>query len=120
MGPKQRQILEQGYTTGAQGKNYPFSHQWHTTVLQAEVCIYAIKECIMKNINRNYNNRKIHYPLDSKAALKALDCFEINSRLVWKCLQSLLTLAEHNREQLLLVPAHSRVTGNEMPYIPAE
>jgi hypothetical protein len=82
--------------------------------------IYAIKECNMKNINGNYKNRYIYILLDSQAALKALDSFQINSKLVWKCLQSLLILVEHNREQLILVPGHRGVAGNEVAYTLAE
>lgn len=58
--------------------------------------IYAIKACIRDSINRNYNSRNICIVSVSQAALRVLDSFQINSKLVWDCLQSVMILAEHN------------------------
>jgi ribonuclease HI len=89
-----------------------FSLGKHTTVFQAEV--YAIMACTQENIVRNYRNRKIYILSDSTAAIKALDIYQINSKLVWDCHQSLIQLAEHNRVQLIWVPGHECIEGNEV------
>jgi hypothetical protein len=67
-----------------------FSLGLHTTVFQAE--IYAIKVCIMENIENGYTGRNIYILSDSQA----LDSFYINSK-------SLVKLAEHNGIQLVWV-----------------
>jgi hypothetical protein len=48
-----------------------------------------------------------------QAAVKALDNFQINSKLVWDCHQFLVKLAEHNRLQLVWVQGHMGIDGNE-------
>jgi hypothetical protein len=88
-----------------------FSLGGYTTVFQAEV--YAIKACAAENIDRNYRHRNIYILSDSQAALKALDKHQINSKLVWDCYQTLIELANHNRVQLVWVPGHEGVAGNE-------
>jgi ribonuclease HI len=50
---------------------------------------------------------------NSQAAIKALNDFPINSKLVWNCHHSLMRLAEHNRVQLIWVPGHMGIDGNE-------
>jgi ribonuclease HI len=47
-------------------------------------------------------------------AIKALDNFQINSKLVWDCLQSMVKLADHNRMQLVWMPVHMGIDGNEI------
>jgi ribonuclease HI len=83
-----------------------------TMVFQAE--IYAIKPCIMENIEKGYTSRNIYILSDSQAAIKALDSYQINSKLVWDCHQSLVQLAEHNRIQLVWVPGHMGIDGNKI------
>ena len=83
----------------------------YTTVIQAEV--YAIKAYTVENLDRNYKNRKIYILLDSQAAIKALGTHQITSKLVWGCHQSLTQLARHNRVQLIWVPGHEGIAGNE-------
>jgi ribonuclease HI len=83
----------------------------YTRVFQAEV--YAIKACAEENLDRNYRNRKICILSDSQAAFKALDKHQINSKLVWDCYQTLMELANHNRVQLVWVPGHEGIAGNE-------
>ena len=46
-------------------------------------------------------------------AIKALNNFQINSKLVWDCLQSMVKLADHNRMQLVWMPGHMGIDGNE-------
>jgi ribonuclease HI len=80
-------------------------------VFQAEV--YAIKAYVKENLDRNYRNRNIYILSDSQAALKALDKHQINSKLVWDRYQTLMELANHNRVQLVWVPGHKGIAGNE-------
>jgi ribonuclease HI len=80
-------------------------------VLQAEM--YAIKACIMENTEKGYTGRT-PISFDSQAAIKALDGFQINSNLVWDCHQSLVKLAEHNGIQLVWLPGHMGIDGNEI------
>jgi ribonuclease HI len=89
-----------------------FSLGQYKTVFQAEV--YAIKACADKNIDRNYKNRNIYILSDSQVASKALDKYQITSKLVWDCHQSLMQLAKHNRVQLIWVLGHEGIIGNEM------
>jgi ribonuclease HI len=57
--------------------------------------------------------RNINILSDSQAATKALDSLQINSKLAWDCHQSLVREAEHNRIQLVWVPEHMGIDGNE-------
>jgi ribonuclease HI len=93
-------------------KGHSFRLSLHTTVSQAE--IYAIKASIMENTENGYKGRSIYILSDSQAAIKALNNFQINSKLVLDCHQSLVRLAEHNRFQLIWVPGHMGICGNEM------
>jgi ribonuclease HI len=88
-----------------------FSRGQYATVFQAEV--YAIKACAVENLDRNYRNRNIYILSYSQAAIKALGKHYITSKLVWDCHQSLMQLAEHNRVQLIWVPGHEGIDGNE-------
>jgi ribonuclease HI len=83
----------------------------HTTVFQAEV--YSIKACIDEILDRGYRNRNIYILSDSQAAIKTLGKYQITSKLVWDCHQSLIQLARHNRVQLIWVPDHEGIAGNE-------
>jgi ribonuclease HI len=67
----------------------------------------------METIEKGYTGRNIYIPSDSQAAIKALDSFQIHSRLVWDCHQSLVKLAEHNKIQLVWVPEHMGIDGKE-------
>jgi hypothetical protein len=80
-------------------------------LFQAE--IYGIKACIMENTEKGYKGRNIYILSDSQAAIKANNS-QINSKLAWDCHQSLVRLAEHNRVQLIWVPGHMGIDGNEM------
>jgi ribonuclease HI len=75
--------------------------------------VYAIKACADENIDRNYKNRNIYILSDSQAEIQALDKYQITSKLVWNCHQSLMQLARHNRVQLIWVPGHEDTVGNE-------
>jgi ribonuclease HI len=85
-----------------------FSFGQYTTVFQAEV--YAIKTCAVENLDRNYKNRNIYILSDSQAAIKALGKYQITSKLVWDCHQSLIQMARHN---MIWVLGHKGIAGNE-------
>jgi hypothetical protein len=68
----------------------------------------------MENIEKGYTGRNICILSDSQAAIKALDSYPMNSKLVWDCHQSLVKLAEHNRIQLVWVLGHMGVDRNEI------
>jgi hypothetical protein len=53
------------------------------TLLQAEV--YAINACILFNSDRGYKNRNTYILSDSQAAIKALDNYQFNFKLVTDC-----------------------------------
>jgi Ribonuclease HI len=88
-----------------------FSLGFHTMVFQDE--IFANQACVMENEERGYTSRNIYTVSNSQAAIKALDSFQIDSKLVWDCDQSLVKLVEHNRIQLVWVPGHMGTDGNE-------
>ena len=88
-----------------------FSLGAFTTVFQAEV--FAIMAAVRKSITRGYNGRTITIFTDSQAALKALETVTVKSKLVLECLQCLSELATHNSVQLVWVPGHEGILGNE-------
>jgi hypothetical protein len=57
-----------------------FSLRQYTTAFQAEV--YAIKACAVENLDRSHRNRNVYIPSDGQDVIKALDNYEINSKLV--------------------------------------
>jgi ribonuclease HI len=91
-------------------KEHGFTRGLHTTKFQAE--IYAIKACIMENTEKGYTGKNISILSGNQAAIKARDSFQRNFKLVWDFHQSLVKLAEHNRNQLVWVPGHTGIDGN--------
>ena len=63
--------------------------------------IYAINAHITENIEKGYKSSNIYILTDSQVGIKAFNNFQINSKLVWDCHQSLMKHAEHNRVQLV-------------------
>jgi hypothetical protein len=54
---------------------------------------YAIKAYKLENTNMGYKTGTfIFYQSVSQAGIKALDKYQINSKLVWDCLQSIMQL----------------------------
>jgi hypothetical protein len=106
MVPKQKKALGLGCTAMKQGKNLVLA-------LGSTQQYSRQKECKTENTDRNYNNRNICILPDSRAASKALDKHQITSKLVWDCHQSLIQLGRHNRVQLIWVPGHKGIAGNE-------
>jgi ribonuclease HI len=64
---------------------------------------------VIENIEKDYTVRNMYFLSD-----KTLDSFQINSKLVWDCYQSLVKLAKHNRIQLIWVPGHMGIDWNEI------
>jgi ribonuclease HI len=88
-----------------------FSLGQYTIVFQAEV--HAIKACAVVNLDRNYKNRRVYILSDSKPAIIAIAKYEITSKLVRDCHQSLIQLTIHNRVQLIFVPGDESIANNE-------
>jgi Ribonuclease HI len=88
-----------------------FSLGTFATVFQAEV--FAIMASIHESIMRGYNGRKIMIFTDSQADLKALESVTVRSKLVLEHLGCLDKLATHNSVQLVWVPGHEGILGNE-------
>jgi hypothetical protein len=63
---------------------------------------------------KGYTGRNIYILSDSNIVIKALDSFQINSKLVWNCYQSLVKLMQHNRILLVWVLGHMGINGNEI------
>jgi hypothetical protein len=55
----------------------------------------------MENTEKDYTGRNIYILSKSLEAIKALDSFQINSKLVWDYHHSLVKVAEYNRIQLV-------------------
>ena len=81
------------------------------TVFQAEV--FTIMAAVHESIARGYNGRTITIFTDSQTALKAQDSVAVNCKLVLECLECLSELATHNSIQLVWVPGHEGILGNE-------
>jgi len=92
-------------------RGHSFSLGFHTTVFQAETC--TIYPCVEENKEKCYRGRNIRIVANSQAAIKALDSFQINSKLVWDCHHYLLKLKVHNRIQLGWLSGHMETGGNE-------
>jgi ribonuclease HI len=90
-----------------------FSLGIHTTVFQAKT--YAIiTVCIMEDTEMDYKGRNMYVLSINQVAIKVLNNSQINSKLLWDCHNSLVKLAEHNRVQMIWVPGHMRIDGNEI------
>ena len=53
---------------------------------------------------------------ESQGVIKGLDSFHMNSELIWDHHQPLVKLAEHNRIQLVWVPRHMGIDGNNIAH----
>ena len=70
----------------------------------------------METLETGYTGINIYILSTSQTVTKASDSFQINSKLVCNCHQSLVKLAEHNRIQLVWVLGHVGIDGNEIAY----
>ena len=68
---------------------------------------------VCESIARGYNGRTNTIFADSQAALKALESVTVKSKLVLECLECLSELATRNSIQLVWVPGHEGILGNE-------
>ena len=64
-------------------REHSFSLGLHATVFQAETC--AIQAGVTENTEKGYKGRTIYILSNGQAAIKALDNFQINSKLAWDC-----------------------------------
>jgi ribonuclease HI len=58
--------------------------------------------------------RNIYILSESQANIKALDNCQTNGKFVCNCHQSLMRLAEHKSSQLVWMPGHMGIDGNEI------
>lgn len=98
------------YSTNPQLKVYKPLDKY-ATITQAETC--AIIETCNILISRETHNKNINICSDSQASLKALNGHCFTSKLMIECIESLKSLSNSNKVNLLWVPGHSNVEGNE-------
>lgn len=67
----------------------------------------------MKITDTSYKGSNTYIISDSQTAIKAFDSFQTNSNLVWYCYKFLVKLAELNSIQLVWMPGHMAIDGNE-------
>jgi hypothetical protein len=101
-----RRFQHKGTVAGAYGcgtgKKLSLSLGKYTTVFQA-----------VDNLYRSHRNRNICILWDSQTTIKALDNYQINSKLVLDCHKSPTKLSEHNNVQLIWVLGRRGIEGNE-------
>jgi ribonuclease HI len=68
----------------------------------------------MEDKEMDYKGRNMYVLSNNQEAIKVLNNFQINSKLPWDCQNFLVKLAEHNRVQMIWVPGHMRIDGNEI------
>lgn len=83
----------------------------YATITQAETC--AILETCELLTSQEIYNRNINICSDSEASLKALNGHCFTSKLMTECLDSLRCLSNSNKVNLIWVPGHNNVVGNE-------
>ncbi|KAJ8911176.1 hypothetical protein NQ315_011177 [Exocentrus adspersus] len=83
----------------------------YTSIFQTEV--YALLQCARENNLRAYRNKRINILTDSQATIKGLRNHKMTCKLLWEYWKELSDLARHNRVELLWVPRHSGIKGNE-------
>lgn len=99
---------------GVCGPSFRYHRALGTTasIFQAEV--HAIEVCARRCLQRGDVSRKdIIIMSDSQAALRALESFEMGSKLVLECSETLNKVAERCTVTLVWVPGHQGIEGNE-------
>ena len=81
------------------------------SVCQAE--ILAITMSATEIASQEWSDRKITILTDSQAAIRALAREWTNSRLIKDCKEKLNKLGTRNMVEIMWVPGHSGVAGNE-------
>ncbi len=84
----------------------------YSTVFQAEVI--AILKATETMIDKNIDNKQIEIYVDNQAAIQALGKYEITSKIILECKQSLNRLAENNSVRINWKPGHSGHRGNSI------
>ncbi|XP_054266992.1 uncharacterized protein LOC128989149 [Macrosteles quadrilineatus] len=84
--------------------------EWYTDGSKAEMT--AIMVCARENLRLGFRDINISIFTDSQAALKALDSYEFNPKVVWDCLSAVCDLGRRNKVTLCWVPGHSEIEGN--------
>jgi hypothetical protein len=88
MVPRQKKGTGAGVYCHGTRRKLSFSLGQYINVFQVQM--YAIKACKNENVS-------IYILSDIEAAIKALGKYQITSKLVWDCHQSLIQLDRHNR-----------------------
>ncbi|XP_055597713.1 uncharacterized protein LOC129747492 [Uranotaenia lowii] len=83
----------------------------YCTVFQAE--LYAIMYGVQIALQKKIMFRTIYFCSDSQAAIKSLSASSSRSKLVIACRKAIEELAEGNGLNLLWVPGHKGIFGNE-------
>jgi len=81
------------------------------SIFQAE--IFAVKEAAKFANQEETVNRRVNIHIDSQAAIKALICGDIRSKLVLECRDALNNLSVNRKVRLIWVRGHIGVAGNE-------
>jgi hypothetical protein len=68
----------------------------------------------MESVEKGLKVWNLYILSDSKAALMTLGGFQTNCKLVRNYHKSMVKLAEHDRIQLIQVPGHVGIDGNEI------
>jgi ribonuclease HI len=100
-----------GVCRGDQGVKKSFSLGTYATVFQAEV--FAILMVAQSEEVLGRTGQNIAICSDSQAALRAVCANRTRSALVDECASALSRLAESNAVELIWVPGHSGIPGNE-------
>lgn len=100
-----------GYHIPGRGFGAYFPLGGVVTIFQAE--IFAILKASEKLLSEDCARENIYFLSDSQAAIGALNANEITSKLVQNCFNSLNTLGLTNKVNLVWVPGHSNIRGNE-------
>ena len=96
---------------GDQGVNRSYPLGVYATVFQAEV--FAILMVAPSEEVRSCSGKNLVMCSDSQAVLKAVCANRIRSNLVAECADALGEMAERNTVELVWVPGHSGIVGNE-------
>ena len=68
---------------------------------------------LKRRLEKGYHGKRIRIFTDCQSALKALSSYQVKSKLVWDCLNSLIALSSCNSLELRWVPGHQGIQGNE-------
>lgn len=100
-----------GIHTPSTGSNVYYSLGSLATIFQAE--LYAILKAAEHLKEANTSGRSIKIYSDSQAVIKALSSPQLYSSLVIECIQNLNMLGQHNSLEIMWVPGHSDIVGND-------